>query len=318
VLNSEIKYLCRLLVILVCVIGLSGCAKKNDSQSVHMTNRTGKPFLAAFYDASRVIVDSVQHDLANDGGVHFIVLSRNAGSTTDPDRKYLFDRMEVFRRDSTTGLYYSLFVDPVENAVAVSFQDITNDGKNEILVSLFTGGNDPVASNGLNVYGYRNDGKFSLLFYATNGNPKIEDIDNDGKTEIINSAEYWGLMSHADAIIFTSGIYSFNGTAFTANNAAFSPYFQAQIKRKKSEYQKAKNSRNPDSEEYSNTLYRSAAEYLLWMDALGNMDQLKTVWDSERPALKTLLLIAQFDEIDSLVNDMLTRTGDKFKNQSPV
>ena len=281
----------------------SGCAKKADPkpQPVPRTFASG-----AFhpYDSTRIIMDSVHADLDNDGISEFVLTSRAAVTGPDQLDSFTFDRLEVFRYDSTRALYTSLFIDPVENGTGMSFQDVTHRGMMEIVVKTGSGGNDPISSTGVCIYGRRQDGTFTVLFVETSGAPELRDLNGDHIPELIIRDEYWGVMSHDEAIEYTSEVHAFNGNEFVESNLKFGGYFDAEIARRRADYQQIKTRKGTPSDAAFNT-YRAFTDLMLWLISKGDLYEVRKVWTSEKRFLSQRLAQDQFDDIDGLVQDAL-------------
>ena len=257
------------------------------------------------YDSLRSIVDSIRIDLNKDGVTEFVVTSRDIGQPVNPAYPKEFDRLEIFALDTGTDQYTSLFIDPVESGYDITCRDIVGDKRMEIIVSTNSGGNDPISSQGMSVYGYRKNNSFSILFYSQGGVPEIKDIDGDAIPEIVVTGEYWGIMSHADVIAYTSVVYRFDSTAFVESNEAFAKYFDKFVTQKKNDYLRLRNGRIKDPADHALALYRAFADWVLWISSKGDMPQLKRLWESEKNLLETRLSPDQFDDLETLVLDTL-------------
>ncbi|MDH7515192.1 MAG: hypothetical protein QHI48_04880 [Bacteroidota bacterium] len=257
------------------------------------------------YDSTRVIVDSIRMDLNRDGKSEFVVTSYDATMPWDPLLPARFDRLEIFTLDPRRGGFRSAFVDPVENGASVSVEDVTKNGMLEIVVRTDAGGNDPIASTGLAVYGCRSDGSFTVLFVSTEGAPEIKDIDGDARPEILVTGQYWGVTPHADVLVFTAEIHRFDGEKFVEDNRAYAAYFDAEISRARAEYERLKSAKVQRDAEASERLYRAFASLALWVVAKGDLYGLRTLWNNERQMLAARLSQDQFDDLDGLVQDVL-------------
>jgi len=292
-----------LLIGVFCLSLLFGaCSKKNNDHSAAKTKDS--TITALPYGMDRTIIDSIWVDLDLDGSKEFVVTSQLTDAPKDPLFPDQFDRVEVFAKE---GYHFkSLFVDPVESGVRLSFDDMTQNGTVDIIVSTDAGGNDPIASRGLNVYGFRTDGALTVLFYAQAGDPEIKDLNKDGTPEILVFGEYAGIMSHADMIGYTEGIYTFDGQAFTEENLSFTSYFDYHIGKKRAEYQKLKAAKRKDGEEQSAQLYRAFAAWLLWLSSKGVNTEIRRTWEAEKSFLMDKVSPVQYEDLDELISDLLS------------
>jgi hypothetical protein len=282
---------------------LQGCTGKSDPKP-SVAPRTFASGAFRPYDSSRVIVDSVHIDVDGDGRPEFVITSRAVASVEDPMAAASFDRLEVFRYDTARALYTSLFVDPVESGAQLRFEDVTRRGGTDVVVTTAAGGNDAIASNGLCIYGRRQSGSFSLLFYESSGAPVIRDVNGDGIPELLIRDEYWGVMSHDEAIEYIAEIHSFNGSEYVESNLKFAGYFDREIATRRSGYQQLKAKKHPSSAEVLET-YRSCLDLLLWLISKGDLYEVRKVWNNEKPFLSLRLPVDQFEDLDGLVQDAL-------------
>jgi hypothetical protein len=257
------------------------------------------------YDTARVIVDTIHVDLDKDGIPEFVVTSRDAALAPDPLLPKSFDRLEVFRYDTVRKAFTSFFIDPVESGSSVRFTDVTRRGLVEIVVTTNAGGNDPIASQGLSVFGSRADGRFAVIFYANSGAPQIRDLNGDRVPEILVTEEYWGVMSHDEAIAYTASVHSFDGNEFVENNLRFSAHFDAEIGRCRADYQRAKAAKGKSAADFSFDTYRAFTDWLLWLIAKGDLYELRKVWGAEKQFLSLRLSAEQYEDLDGLVQDSL-------------
>jgi hypothetical protein len=257
--------------------------------------RPGPPAAGPFrpYDSTRVVMDSLRADVAGDSLAEWIITSRTADGGAPG-----FDRVEVFALDAGAGRWRSLFVDPVNDGARLLLRDVTGDGRDEVVVETDGGGNDPLASRGMDVYGRRNDGAFTVLFFAAEGAPELRDLDGDGRPEILLTAEYAGLMPRAEGITYTSGVYAYDGAAFTLANDRLRAWFDAIIAGKRLAMDRLRGARAGADPA---TLYRAAADWLLWSTARATPAQLRAAWDGVRESLRARLSAGQFDDLASLV-----------------
>jgi hypothetical protein len=255
------------------------------------------------YDSSRSIVDSAHIDLNGDGRAEFVIISRDNVEPVNPVFPREFDRIEIFSLDSATNRYRSDFIDPVESGRERSFMDVTGDGRKEIVVRTNSGGNDPVAGEGMSIYGARADGSFTVLFYSQGGSPELRDLNGDGIFEAVITGEYWGIMPHADAIAYTSAIHAFDGSTYVESNRYFAKYFDRAIAKQRAEYLRLRAVRAKEPAQNALALYRAFAEWLVWLAAKGDSAQVKVLWEVEKATLKTRLTPEQWDDLESLALD---------------
>lgn len=247
----------------------------------------------------RVIVARVEVDVTGDGIEESIFGTRTASEATE--HAEYFDRVEILRDIDTKPR--QLFIDVVDNGFALQARDVTGDGVSDILALLDAGGNTPVSSRGMHVYGRGREGKLSLLFATENGNPEFRDIDADGCMEILVSDEYWGPGPHSDVIGFVRAVYSFNGVYYTADNARHTSWFAGEIDRLRRAhdalFRKAASAPSLDAQ-----LYTATAELLLWQWARGGATAVRDFWRGQRRRYSERLSADRMDDLESMVEDL--------------
>ncbi len=292
---------CAFIILAIILFG-PGCGKKDAHWQKSKPVYTDSAGFQPGYDTDRQVVKTVERDLDSDGRIEFVVLSMDKGAFENRIFDQQFDMLEVFRYDSLRHAYRSIFTDPVDMGVRVTFEDVTGDDSEEILAWLSSGGNDPIAGDGLNVYGFTAPDTISVLFLSETGAPEIADINNDGKIEILVHDEYWGVMPHSEVIPFVAAIHSWNGAIFAPENNAFRDFFGQHIREAKDEYLRLK--LEPFGSESSEDfrLYRSFATWTIWLLTSGRTAEARHVWETEKPFLRATLPDDQFDDLEELIH----------------
>ena len=270
--------------------------EEEKSSTVDSTSESG-PF--AIPGSS--VVDSVSLDVNGDGAAEIVLLSVSDSLERDGVLQGSFDRVDIV--DTTGGRATRLFFDPVEDGRTARGEDVTGDGVPELIVGLDAGGNNPISSRGMHVYGLSSDGKVTLLFYSSSGAPELQDLNGDGVREILVSDQFWGMMTHADVIGYTREIYAFDGTTYVNANRVFTEYFDRRIEKFQREYV-AEKQRAHETEESRLRLYRCSAELLVWSYARGGSARLARLWRLEESYLRTQLFEEQYDDLSAYVDEV--------------
>ncbi len=278
---------------------LFGCGgrgeKETAASAADSARQSGIPALEG-----SVLLDSMRADVNGDSRDELIVTSRAEGDVDDALLRDRFDRIDIYRQGSDG--FRRLFLDVIDYGTAVTCEDVTGDGVRDVLVQLDAGGNNPIAAQGLHVYGLNAKGNMTLLFYSASGAPVLRDLDNDGIREILVSDQFWGMTAHSEAIGFTSAVYSFDGECYVAANEAFAEWYDAKLKPLKRAYEQAR--RGPDSEAGRLQLFTHAAEYLVWNYARAGRERVNAVWREERSFLQQHLSPEQYDDLEQFVEDI--------------
>lgn len=247
-----------------------------------------------------VLVDSVRADVNGDGVDELVVTSRVADGADDPLLLDRFDRIDIYAQGISG--YRRLFVDAVDYGLHLGFEDVTGDSVTDVVVRLDAGGNNPIESQGMQIYGLGAHDALALLFHSPDGAPVLRDLDGDGTREVLLSDQFWGMTSHSDVIGFTSEVYAFSDGLYVFANDRFASWYDSVLRVRKREYENAR--RAPDTEEGRMQLYRQAAEYLVWNLARGGIERLNAVWTAERAFLAKRLAEEQYTDLESFVDEV--------------
>ncbi len=280
------------------LVGFASCGSGDKSDRSDADGRDSTSSGTQLYAGDRILVDSVRVDFLGDGMPALVIATRGrSDSTTPADR---FDRVDIFSMNSYRR---PVFTDVLEYGSKFQTRDVTGDGLPEFVVEVDAGGNAPITSLGLHVYGRTAKGKITLLFFSGTGAPVLQDLDDDGVQEILVSDQYWGLMPHSEAVGFTRQVYAFNGSSYIAANNRFRNWYDKQIGslRKAFEAHKQKALR---SEEGRTRLYTAAVELLLWTWARGGAVDVKRTWRMEQKDMRSLLAEEHYEDVLNFVNDV--------------
>ena len=278
---------------------LSSCSKNGDSSKQDADTLAVYGDYQLHLDTSFVILDSILIDLSGDGTDEAMLTFGERALQDDPMTAGSFQRLQVFQYSDMDSLYKPMFVDVFDYGSNFYFRDVLNTGNPEIVVEVDAGGNNPILSRGIHIYGYRNDNTFSLLFYSSGGNPEFEDLNDDGVQEILVTGEYWGTLERSESITFTEEIYAFNGTSYAYANSEFGGYFNANITQLERQYRKTK--RSAKSGDPGGELYKATIELFLWVAAKGDAEGIDELWAKEKDLLRESIPFEQYNELQEFV-----------------
>jgi hypothetical protein len=286
-----------LLPLLMTMLLLS-CGGENRQDSDSRAAADSASTTSSWVSADRVLVDTLRVDFFGDGSPLMAVASRLLEDSVM--RAGYFDRIEIF-----PGIPGSrpLFTDVLEYGVRWTVRDITGDSLPECIVEVDAGGNAPMTSSGLHVYGKTAKGKITLIFFSPGGAPVLNDLDGDGSDEILVSDQYWGMMPHSEAVGFTKDIYAFDGARYVRANERFGAWFDRQLAscRKATTVLRVKSARGEDVRD---ALYTSTVELLLWTWARGGSQAVQQLWRKESRELRSLLPEEYLDDLQAFVEDV--------------
>jgi hypothetical protein len=292
--DSAVRGLAPLILVLL----LAACGGEDKQDADGRTAADSVSAATSWVSADRVFVDSVRVDFLGNGTPLLIVASRLLADSVM--RAGYFDRIEIF--PDVPGSR-PLFTDVLEYGARWSVRDVTGDSLPECIVEVDAGGNAPMTSSGLHVYGKTAKGKITLIFFSPGGAPVLNDLDGDGSEEILVSDQYWGMMPHSEAVGFTKDIYAFDGARYVRANERFSSWFDRQIEsaRKAATVLRVKSARGEDVRD---ALYTSTVELLLWTWARGGSQAVQRFWKKESRELRTLLPEDYMDDLQAFVEDV--------------
>jgi hypothetical protein len=288
-------FLAAALLLVMAGCGGDGRSAEQQNAEADSVRQAALPVLAG-----SVLIDSLRVDLTGDGVSELVVVSRAEDGVDDPLLIDRFDRLDVYEQG--TGGYRRLYVDAIDYGLSLASEDVTGDGVADLIVRLDAGGNNPIATQGLHVYGRDSRGAVVLLFHSPSGAPALLDLDGDGRQEILVSDQFWGMMAHSDVIGFTREVYAFGGDSYELANTTYSKWFDTMLERHKRSYEQAR--RAADSEEGRTRLYLRAAEYLVWNLSRGGAEQVNSVWFAERSFLRQRLGDEQYNDLEAFVEDV--------------
>jgi len=289
------------LFLLATALFVAGCGKEETKWKNSQPTFSDSTGFRPGYDSQRQVVKVVERDMNGDGTAEFVVLSMDKSAFENRIFDQQFDLLEIFRYDSLVRAYRSLFADPVDMGIRVTFRDLTGDGREEILAWLSSGGNDPIAGDGLNVYGFTAPDTIRVLFLSETGAPEIADIDEDGKAEILVHDEYWGVMPHSEVIPFVASIHVWDGAVFTPASDMFPDFFSQYIRDAKDDYLRIKIEPFGSESSEDFRLYRAFSTWMIWLLTSGRTAEARQVWEEEKPFLRATLPDDQFDDLESLI-----------------
>lgn len=284
------------LVLIAMMLASCGGGERQEAETATKTDSVSS--MSSWISADRVLVDSMRVDFFGDSQALMVVASRLLEDSVM--RAGYFDRIEVFPDVSGSR---PLFTDVLEYGARWSVRDITGDSLPECIVEVDAGGNAPLTSSGLHVYGKSTKGKITLIFFSPGGAPVLNDLDDDGSQEILVSDQYWGMMPHSEAVGFTKDIYTFDGARYVRANERFATWFDRQIEsaRKASAVLRVRSNRGEDVRD---ALYTSTVELLLWTWARGGSPAVQKFWKKESRELQTLLPEDYMDDLQAFVEDV--------------
>jgi hypothetical protein len=220
------------------------------------------------------------------------------------------DLWQLYTYDPLIRHYSVAFLDSAQWATGFRLEDLTGDGKPELIVPLNGGGNDIVATMGLRVYSF--DGGLHQIYGSDSGDPTIS--GTGGRTTIELHAELWpSFASHADAHEYLDDIHAYRDGRFTSirteQRARFITLAQGYLK----EYAEERPNFTgdtltggvPPDSDIPHALFRPAAMAVLCFGRGGDLRSMRSFWGSERAYLSKRMPNNQFLELETIYARML-------------
>jgi hypothetical protein len=287
---------------------LSACGEDQARKQPPSQNPEALPAARSYDIGGAALIDSMQADLTGDGIPEVILFSLADSLAEEPLLQGNFDRVDIF--DTTRKPIEKLFFDLLEDGRRAFSEDVTGDGVTDLIVEVDGGGNNPVISRGVHLYGLNDRGQVTLLFFTTSGSPELRDLDGDGVREILLSDQFWGMMAHADAIVYTREIYSFDGNSYLYSNDRYAGYFDRMLTARSRSYEQEKRVSH-NSDEARLRLYRKTADVLAWSYARGGAARVSRLWRGEETYLKSELYEEQYEDLSAFVDEVSSQEYEK-------
>ena len=218
------------------------------------------------------------------------------------------------------------FADSIEAAQSVVVRDVTGDGRDDVIVQLAYGGNDPVATNGMHVYS-SHGGSMRRVFRSTWMDPRIDSLDGIDETVITVHRALWPQFApRADALIYVEDIHGFRDGRFRSILDETRLYYAKAARRARDEYEDARKayeqrpvqapdstgmtpneSPEDDSLAYAHELrlYQRSALVVLKLVKSGDTRGARLFWNSEKAFLRSALRQEQFDELEAFCTRLI-------------
>ncbi len=279
----------------------SGPVKKENLNSAGI--KEGDHEFTVQYEKPRKIYRIDKEDLNNDGNKEIIVLSSIKDTTNRYSDYYNFDMIEVFALNSDRKSYVKIFVDTADYADSIIYVDLLGNKNKEILISTNSGGNNEIVSRGMFVYEMTSPDKINLLKYFDTGAPRVKDIRNNGKKEILVSDLFYGVMPQNEAIEFVKEIYKLENHNLIISNGEFGEFYDSKLKEALEKYNgtKKKIEMGMQPGNLSYPMYRESAEVIINYYAKDDLKGLKKFWDEEKEILKKNIPDDEFLDLSNFI-----------------
>ena len=301
-----------LAVLLVCIVGCREDVPETGDESD--TGVVDMSFTEPLFSGGRLLDTLLAMDLDDDGLREYIVTSIERQGTMPANARA--DQLEIYKFDTATRKWKPIITDTLFWAIEYDLEELTGDRASELIVSIFGGGNDPVTSSGLVVYSGHNK-RIRKLLEQEEGAPRVEQIDGSELPIILLHSEFWPeFIPRVEATIYVSDLLSLvdgNLRSVSAENLAF---FRKEADYSLKSYRESlKETISPDTllsaegdrEVEGSNLYVHAAETIIALDQMGEMERLRFFWHRQQDTLRRLLSEEEFDVLKELYAENIMR-----------
>ncbi|MEP7219009.1 MAG: VCBS repeat-containing protein [Bacteroidota bacterium] len=251
-------------------------------------------------------------DLDGNGRDEYVVMS--VGADTLRPGTCRADLLQIYSYDPTLNAYTLRLADSVAWASSYAVRDIDGDGRPELIVMTYAGGNDLVASGGIVIY-TGGDGRIRPMFHAMSGDPQLAHVEGVRGEALLVHDELWpSFAAHADAVEYLDDILAPRQGTFVSIRKEQRGRFVAQANQHLEEYRTLRPQfmadtlapadsawRAADSSfDGPHPLFRPAALAIISFGRGGEIGSLRSFWSSEKEYLRRRLPSVQYRELETL------------------
>jgi hypothetical protein len=212
-----------------------------------------------------------------------------------------FDLMQTYNWSVGDSSWKIAEVDSFAYGTDIYVQDITRDGKPDIVVHTHTDSTGDADGDGLAIWS-AHDGNWKQIFRSVTGDPALQDIDNDSLPEIILHGYYAGMLPNTEAMGYVSDIYAFDGVKYSEAKNHYPTFFSDLVAQAKEKYMQAKTQTPisaPITDEVNFTLYKPCLQALAALRTSGDTSGARAFWESEKDYLSRMIPQEQFIDLQS-------------------
>lgn len=268
--------------------------------------------------SGHVLDTIIKADLDGKGSDEVVVTSMRPDSMAPPDARA--DYLQIYGFDSLAGSYRLLLSDSMRWGTRVKLEDLSAMRSRELAIYTNSGGNDVIASQGLNIYSGAN-GTVSRIYSTSRGNPAITYRHDPELPLVMINGQYWPpFLTHAQAISYVEDFLIFQDGTLTSERMELRRYAMSNAQDALKEYAALRKTfaalpPPADSLDEADTLtagsvadtvhalFIPAASILIDFKRAESARSLRSFWDSEREFLERRLPPAQFKELEQLYGE---------------
>lgn len=163
------------------------------------------------FEEGRILDTVMTIDFNGSGKPEYVIASKDSALSLGRA-----DLITIYAHDSVSRGYIQRVNHLVIFARAYNVADVTGDGRPELIVYTWGGGNDMVASNGVVIYSDRK-GEITRIYQADHGAPALDALPGETGQVIMLHSLFWpDFMSHGDAQMYLNDILGYRKGEFVS------------------------------------------------------------------------------------------------------
>jgi hypothetical protein len=202
-------------------------------------------------------------------------------------------------------------------------RDVTGDGRADLVIFTGGGGNDMVASNGLEIISWQRD-SLRVVYGSDHGDPELQGQPGVHGLLILNHQELWPPRgSHADVVEYVSDILAFRNGTFTSVRKEQSQLFMSYVNGYIAAYRAARDEHAGDTlrtasdslrladslaaeaSETPSPLYVQPALALISLELANQPRMIRSFWSSERDYIRRRIPASDFQHLETIYMEAL-------------
>ena len=202
---------------------------------------------------------------------------------------------------------------------SLDLRDVTGDGRPELMVPTYSGGNDMVASNGLAIFS-GDGGGIRTIFQRPDGDPTLTELEHAKGEGVMVHDELWpAFAAHVDAVEYLSDILAFRDGSYVSIRREQTRRFADEAGAYLREYRDEREKFAADTIAVAGTsapqptptiegmhpLFKPAALAMLSFGTASDLRSLRSFWTSEREYLLRRIPPDQFAELEAIYSRMV-------------
>ena len=282
-----------------------GCGESDPQTRPARISARMPAFAPPTFEGGRRLDTIIAVDLDDDGRQEYVVGSIAPQGMVPPEGRA--DRVEIYRLDTAQRRWRPVIRTELLWIADWRLRELTGDRAPELVLPIASGGNQPVASDGMAIYS-GHGGTIRSLWGSSEGAPQIERTA-EGEPYILTSETYLpDNLPHFLAVELPAAFVTLRGGTPAPAEAIASDYFTTEGMSLLTEYEEIigrfpgeeERGEGVVDEEARSLLYAHVVRMILLLDRAERTAELRAFWQREEPRLRTLLLEEQMILVEDL------------------